>query len=531
MTAANQPQSRTSESTTGLWNPTRPPRGQDHHGRRPQEMLRGQAEARRQGRPGSALRRDPPATRPAGGRPRPRPGPGPGAAQGAAVQAPEADVRAMRDRYHGGSPPGHRPQGARQTRTGPARVGRAHGEDAAQDAHRLRGMPRLDPREPRRARGVNRWKAQCRRKGHAEFGGRLPGKGPGRTTWDLAGQPTLHGAPRIARMIASTHVLIRLKSDIPLCRTSEILPDGSYRAELSGDNVTVTVRVVEYYAEVEGQVVPEMFCLVTDLMDYEEYPGPELAALYKWRWDGSETALREVKAPLRGAGPGTGPMLRSCSPGLVRQEPRGLGDRRRPDPRRAARRRPRRRAGQEGAPRRPGGPATRPVPCPRRPGRPVRGPPRPPLLSGSNQRDRRIPQRRRPQPAPRPQVQVPQHLRPRQPGGHGHPHRRGRHHHGQHPSLTSGNTVRPLQQGPRRAVDPAATARHAAIRHAHRKATTRSNQRQELPTTGQTAKAAGIEGPRVERCRIDCRGHTSARSGWQAARQLRGTTSNRQVAG
>ena len=130
-----------------------------------------------------------------------------------------------------------------------------------------------------------------------------------------------HGAPRIARLIESTHVLIRLKSDIPLRRTSEILPDGSYRAELSGDGVTVRVRVIEYFADVDGQEVPEMFCLVTDLMDYEEYPAPELAALYKWRWDGSETALREAKAPLRGAGPGTGPMLRSGSPGLARQEP------------------------------------------------------------------------------------------------------------------------------------------------------------------------------------------------------------------
>jgi hypothetical protein len=129
-----------------------------------------------------------------------------------------------------------------------------------------------------------------------------------------------HGAPRIARLIERTHVLIRLKSDIPLRRTSPILPDGTYRAELSGDGVTITVRVIEYYAEVEGQVVPEMFCLVTDLQDYEEYPGPELARLYKWRWDGSETALREAKAPLRGAGPGTGPMLRSRSPELSAQE-------------------------------------------------------------------------------------------------------------------------------------------------------------------------------------------------------------------
>ena len=129
-----------------------------------------------------------------------------------------------------------------------------------------------------------------------------------------------HGAARIARMTRSTHVLARLKSDIPLRRTSEILPDGSYRAELSGDGVTVEVRVIEYFADVEGQEVPEMFCLVTDLMDDEEYPAPALAALYKWRWDGSETALREAKAPLRGAGPGTGPMLRSGSPALVRQE-------------------------------------------------------------------------------------------------------------------------------------------------------------------------------------------------------------------
>jgi hypothetical protein len=128
------------------------------------------------------------------------------------------------------------------------------------------------------------------------------------------------GAARIARLMARTHVLIRLKSDIPLKRITKILADGSYLAELSGDGVTVTVRVIEYFAEVEGQDVPEMFCLITDLTDIQEYPGPELAALYKWRWDGSETGLREAKASLRGAGPGTGPMLRSGSPDLVRQE-------------------------------------------------------------------------------------------------------------------------------------------------------------------------------------------------------------------
>jgi len=129
-----------------------------------------------------------------------------------------------------------------------------------------------------------------------------------------------HGTARIARLIKRTHVLIRVKSDITLKKISPVLADGSYLAELSGDGVTIAVRVIEYFADVEGQVVPEMFCLVTDLLDCREYPAPELAALYKWRWDGSETGLREAKESLHGTGPGTGPMLRSGSPALVRQE-------------------------------------------------------------------------------------------------------------------------------------------------------------------------------------------------------------------
>jgi hypothetical protein len=129
-----------------------------------------------------------------------------------------------------------------------------------------------------------------------------------------------HGVRRIAALSGRTHVLIRVKSDITLKRTSEILPDGSYRAEIAGDGLTITVRVIEYFVDIEGQQVPEMFCLVTDLLDWEEYPARELAGLYKWRWDGSETGLREAKAPLRGAGPGTGAMLRSGSPELIAQE-------------------------------------------------------------------------------------------------------------------------------------------------------------------------------------------------------------------
>jgi Insertion element 4 transposase N-terminal len=129
-----------------------------------------------------------------------------------------------------------------------------------------------------------------------------------------------HGVRRLKALAELTHFAVRLKSDIPLKKISGIYPAHSYLAEISGDGVTVKVRVIEYWVTVEGQEVPEMFCLVTSLLDWEEYPGPELAGLYKWRWDGSETALREAKAPLHGAGPGTGAMLRSGSPALIAQE-------------------------------------------------------------------------------------------------------------------------------------------------------------------------------------------------------------------
>ncbi len=133
-----------------------------------------------------------------------------------------------------------------------------------------------------------------------------------------------HGVRRIAVPAQLTHVLVRVKSDVPIRRTSPILPDGSYLAEVSGDGATMTLSVIEYYAEVEGQLVPEMFCLVTDLLDWRDYPAIELAGLYRWRWDGSETSLREAKAPLHGAGPGTGAMLRSGSPQLIaRRSPPG----------------------------------------------------------------------------------------------------------------------------------------------------------------------------------------------------------------
>ena len=129
------------------------------------------------------------------------------------------------------------------------------------------------------------------------------------------------GAPRIQRMLATgTHVLIRVKDGITLRPAGDFAPGGSYLATLSGGGVTLTVRVIEYHVSVAGRDAPELFCLITDLYDHDAYPAEVLARAYHWRWIGSETCLKEAKSAISGAGPSTGPMLRSASPALIAQE-------------------------------------------------------------------------------------------------------------------------------------------------------------------------------------------------------------------
>jgi hypothetical protein len=129
------------------------------------------------------------------------------------------------------------------------------------------------------------------------------------------------GVSRIKAMLATgTHVLIRVREGITLRRAGDFLPDGSYLATMSGGGITLTVRVIEYTVAVAGRDAPELFCLITDLHDHQAYPAEALASAYHWRWIGSETCLKEAKSAISGAGPSTGPMLRSCSPALVAQE-------------------------------------------------------------------------------------------------------------------------------------------------------------------------------------------------------------------
>ena len=81
------------------------------------------------------------------------------------------------------------------------------------------------------------------------------------------------GVTRIRRLVQVTHVLIRIKSDITVTKTGDFLPDGSYMADIGGKDAKIRMRVIEYYVHVEGQEVPEMFCLVTDLRRLAAVPG------------------------------------------------------------------------------------------------------------------------------------------------------------------------------------------------------------------------------------------------------------------
>lgn len=99
------------------------------------------------------------------------------------------------------------------------------------------------------------------------------------------------------------------------------LKDGSFLSKVypsvkdrrNGTN-GVVVRVVEYVLEgVED--AEALYRVVTTILDPEQAPAAELAALYVQRWE-IETALDELKTHLRGSRV----VLRSKTPELVRQE-------------------------------------------------------------------------------------------------------------------------------------------------------------------------------------------------------------------
>jgi hypothetical protein len=285
------------------------------------------------------------------------------------------------------------------------------------------------------------------------------------------------GVARIAAMLATgTHVLIRVKSDIRLSRIGEFAPDGSYLARLSGGGTTLTVRVIEYHIDIDGAPTPELFCLVTDLLDHHTHPAHQLAEAYRWRWDGSETALRETTSTIHDAGPATGAILRSHTPGPDHPGTPRLDHRHRTRPRHHPRRHHHRRTLPERPPHRPGRRSPAPVvhhhpphPDHHRPGRhrhhlttPTHPGRRPPHGPG---RDRHRACHHRPPPPP-PTPDQNQAAVPPRPPRHHHPHRtrpraRLRHHRGLTP-----RTVRPPTRTSPPGRNPAYPARQPGHHHA-----------------------------------------------------------------
>ena len=128
----------------------------------------------------------------------------------------------------------------------------------------------------------------------------------------------------LARAFLATgaHILWRASASFAL-RPVKVLPDGTYLAELKpprkSDGPPVTVRVIEYTVHTaadDGTVESsEVFCLVTSLLDTEEYPALDLACCYPDRW-GCETVIGHHKTDM---GEGQ-PVLRSKDPEGVTQE-------------------------------------------------------------------------------------------------------------------------------------------------------------------------------------------------------------------
>lgn len=129
----------------------------------------------------------------------------------------------------------------------------------------------------------------------------------------------------LAREFLATgaHILWRASASFTL-RPVKVLADGTYLAELKPprkkDGAPLTVRVIEYTVHTvprDGgdEETSEVFCLVTDLLDPEEYPAPDLACCCPCRW-GCETVIGHHKTDM---GEGQ-PVLRSKDPAGVEQE-------------------------------------------------------------------------------------------------------------------------------------------------------------------------------------------------------------------
>ena len=131
----------------------------------------------------------------------------------------------------------------------------------------------------------------------------------------------------LARDVLATgaHILWRASASFTL-KPARVLPDGTYLAELKpprkADGPPIAVRVIEYTVHTTaqgdgGETSSEVFCLVTDLLDPEEYPALDLACCYPERW-GCETVIGHHKTDM-------GEGSRCCAARTPRASPRRCG--------------------------------------------------------------------------------------------------------------------------------------------------------------------------------------------------------------
>jgi len=125
-------------------------------------------------------------------------------------------------------------------------------------------------------------------------------------------------------LATQAQLLWRIKKNARL-PCDERLADGSYLSRIYPSEKdrtrkinAICLRVIEYRLEGVSDAEP-IYRLVTSVLDPQQAPAPELAALDHERWE-IETALDELKTHLRGAKI----VLRSKTPDLVRQEFYGL---------------------------------------------------------------------------------------------------------------------------------------------------------------------------------------------------------------
>lgn len=125
-------------------------------------------------------------------------------------------------------------------------------------------------------------------------------------------------------LATNAQLLWRLKKNAILA-CDKRLTDGSYLSRIypsekdrKHQTNAIQVRVIEYRLQGIADAEP-IYRLLTSVLDWQQAPAQELAALYHERWE-IETALDEIKTHLRGAKI----VLRSKTPDLVRQEFYGL---------------------------------------------------------------------------------------------------------------------------------------------------------------------------------------------------------------